>query len=131
MVNFNIYDVTKLPNISRRKGNQTMKFGWLTECNKKNSFLKNSNRKCAREAWSRPLFVCYKWEYFLHHILWIIFQKKYFSCHILSTYQFHCLITFTLVGSVCIAIVCFPGCDIVNFVINLIFLIKSKIKTKT
>ena len=27
-------------------------------------------------------------------------------------------------GEMCIAIVCFPGCDVMNFEINLIFLIK-------
>ena len=31
-----------LPNISRSKGNQTMKFGQLTEFNMKNIFLKKS-----------------------------------------------------------------------------------------
>ena len=30
-----------LPNISRSKGNQTMKFGQLTECNMRNVFLEN------------------------------------------------------------------------------------------
>ena len=30
-----------LPNISRRKGNQTMKLGLLIECNIKNIFLEN------------------------------------------------------------------------------------------
>ena len=30
-----------LPNISRSKGNQTMKFGQLTECNIRNIFLEN------------------------------------------------------------------------------------------
>ena len=49
-VNFKIYDVitwetnncTTLPNISRSKSNQTMKFGQLTEFNMRNSFLKKS-----------------------------------------------------------------------------------------
>ena len=30
-----------LPNISQSKGDWTMKFGWLTEHNKKNTFFKN------------------------------------------------------------------------------------------
>ena len=30
-----------LPNISRSKGNQTMKFGQLAECNMRNTFMKN------------------------------------------------------------------------------------------
>ena len=29
-----------------------------------------------------------------------------------------------ILGNMCIAIVCFPGCDIMNFEINLIFLMK-------
>ena len=29
-----------------------------------------------------------------------------------------------ILGNMCIAIVCFPGCDIINFEINVIFLIK-------
>ena len=29
-----------------------------------------------------------------------------------------------ILGNVCIAIVCFPGCDVINFEMNLIFLIK-------
>ena len=30
-----------------------------------------------------------------------------------------------ILGNMCIAIVCFPGCDLINFEINLIFLIKQ------
>ena len=50
MVNFKIYDVTvwfktnynsQLPNISRSKDNQTMKFGQLIEPNKRIFFSKN------------------------------------------------------------------------------------------
>ena len=49
-INFNIYDVTDwtqintmriLPNISKSKGNQTMKFGLLIEYNTINIFLQN------------------------------------------------------------------------------------------
>ena len=64
----------------------------------------------------------------LHHILWMVFQEKYFSCYILSTDKFHCLIAITswyIEQCVyCIAIVCFPVCDAISFEINLIFLIK-------
>ena len=35
-----------LPNISRSKGSQTMKFGQLIECNMKNIFLEKSYTKC-------------------------------------------------------------------------------------
>ena len=34
-----------LPNISRITGNQTMKFGQLIECNKRNIFFKNHAEK--------------------------------------------------------------------------------------
>ena len=52
--------IHKLPNISRSKGNQTMKFGQVIECNKRNIFLKNyAASKVGRlvETSSRPLFV--------------------------------------------------------------------------
>ena len=35
-----------LPNISRRNGNETMKFGQLIECNMRNIFLEKSFTKC-------------------------------------------------------------------------------------
>ena len=38
-----------LPNISRSKDNQTIKFGQLIECNIRNIFLEKSHRKCGRE----------------------------------------------------------------------------------
>ena len=39
-----------LPNISRSKGNQTMKFGQLIECNMKIIFLEKSFAKCDAET---------------------------------------------------------------------------------
>ena len=45
-----------MPNISRSKGNQTMKFGQLTECNMRNIFLEKSYTKCDGETSRRPLF---------------------------------------------------------------------------
>ena len=51
-----------LLNISRSKGNQTMKFGQLREYNMRNKFLEKSYTKCSGEAIPRPLvfvfFVC-------------------------------------------------------------------------
>ena len=44
-----------LPNISRSKGNQTMKFGQLTECNLRNIFVEKSYTKYAAETIARPL----------------------------------------------------------------------------
>ena len=43
-----------LPNISRSKGNQTMKFGQLIECNMRNIFLEKSYKKCGEETSPRP-----------------------------------------------------------------------------
>ena len=43
-----------LANISRSKGNQTMKFGQSIEYNMRNNFLKKSYRKYGRETISRP-----------------------------------------------------------------------------
>ena len=43
-----------LPDISRSKGNQTMKFGQLIECNMKNIFLEKSYTKCDGETSPRP-----------------------------------------------------------------------------
>ena len=44
-----------LPNISRSKGNQTMKFGQLIECNMRNIFLEKSYTKCDGETSPRSL----------------------------------------------------------------------------
>ena len=41
-------------NISRSKGNQTMKFGQSTECNIWNNFLQKSYTKCCGETSPRP-----------------------------------------------------------------------------
>ena len=44
-----------LLNISRSKGNQTVKFGQLIEYNIRNIFVEKSYTKCAREAIPGPL----------------------------------------------------------------------------
>ena len=49
--------IRTLPNISRTKGNQAMKFVQLIECNKLNNFLQKSCRKYDMETSSRPLSV--------------------------------------------------------------------------
>ena len=45
-----------LPNISRRKGNETMKFGELIKYNMTNIFLEKSYTKCGGESSPRPFF---------------------------------------------------------------------------
>ena len=46
-----------LPNISRSKGNQAMKFGQLIEYNMKNIFVEKSYTKYAGEIIPRPLTI--------------------------------------------------------------------------
>ena len=46
-----------LPNISRSKGNQTMKFGQLIEYNMRNIFVEKSYTKYAGEIIPRPLTI--------------------------------------------------------------------------
>ena len=43
-----------LPNISISKGNQTMEFGRLIECNIRNIFFEKSYTKCDGETSPRP-----------------------------------------------------------------------------
>ena len=45
-----------LPNISRSKGNQTMKFGQFIECNMRNIFLEKSCMKCVGGTIPRPFY---------------------------------------------------------------------------
>ena len=49
-----------LPNISRSKDNQILKFTQVKECNNRNIFLQKSCKKWVRETSSRPLFIFYK-----------------------------------------------------------------------
>ena len=45
-----------LPNVSRSKGNQTIKFDQLIECNMSKIFLEKSCTKCGGETSPRPFF---------------------------------------------------------------------------
>ena len=49
-----IIQIHILPNISRSKDNQTMKFGQLIECNMRNIFLEKSYTKFGGETGGRP-----------------------------------------------------------------------------
>ena len=54
------------------------------------------------------------------------FWKKKFSCYILLIDQISLSgYLYEILGNMCIAIVCKPGCDVMNSEVNLIFLIKS------
>ena len=59
-----LYTITihVLPNISRSKGSQTMRYGQLVEYNNKNIFLERSFTKCGGEISSRPFFKKPKFE---------------------------------------------------------------------
>ena len=54
-----------LPNISRSKGNQTMKFGQLIECNTKIIFIEKSFAKCDAETSPRTFSEKLKLSIFL------------------------------------------------------------------
>ena len=59
----------------------------------------------------------------LENILLTIFQEKYFSCSInWPNFNVWLPLLLEILGNMCIAMA--PGCDIINFEINLIFLIK-------
>ena len=51
-----IIAIRTLPNISRSKGIQTMKFGQLIEFNMRNIILEKSYEKCAGEAGPRSFY---------------------------------------------------------------------------
>ena len=46
-----------LPNISRSKGNQTMKFGQLAECNMRNIFMKNHTQNVVEKLFSGSFLI--------------------------------------------------------------------------
>ena len=52
------------------------------------------------------------------------FQEKCFSCCILLNDQISLSDCLYFLGNMRIAFVCFPGCYVINFEINLVFLIK-------
>ena len=54
----------------------------------------------------------------------MIFQEKCFSGYMLLTDQIPLSDYLEILGNMCIAIVCFPDCDVISFEINVIFLIK-------
>ena len=55
----------------------------------------------------------------------MMFQEKCFSCYILLTDQILLPFRLEILGNICIAIIYFPGCEVINFEINFIFLLRS------
>ena len=49
-----------LPNIPRSKDNQTLKFGQLIECNKRNIFFFKNHKECEAEKLVPDLFLFFK-----------------------------------------------------------------------
>ena len=68
-----------------------------------------------------------------HHILCLIFQGKWCSCHILLTDQMSISdwlpLNIEILRNMCIAIVCSSGCEVIDFETNLIFLHDHKVRT--
>ena len=58
----------------------------------------------------------------------MIFQQKCSSCYVLLTDQISLPrslpLLLEILGNVCITIACYPGCDVMDFETNLIFLIE-------
>ena len=59
------------------------------------------------------------------HCVWF-FKKMFFMLYSINWPNFNVWLHLhhEILGNMCIANVCFPGCDLINFEINLIFLIK-------
>ena len=63
-----------LPNISRSKGNQTMKFSQLKQCNIRNIFHEKSCKRCGRETITRPFSKNLKLSTFLDQYFKVSFS---------------------------------------------------------
>ena len=150
MVNFNIYGFKKLeyaywPNISRSKGNQTMKFGQLVECNMRNIFLEKSCIKYGGRTSPRPFHKKSKLSISLIRCITLDFTSyKAFS----KNKKRSGTSSWTLFSAwfskknwpnfivMCIVITCCSGCDVIMFEINLSFLVRpflymtKKVRTK-
>ena len=114
---FQIIAILILPYNSQCTGSQTMKFGQLTESNKRNIFLQILWRKWGKETSSRPLFklnmtwkqvVCSLVSIYFNSPQLVIFQEKCFSCCILLTDQNFIVwlpVLLEILGNMCISIV--------------------------
>ena len=68
----------KLPNISRRTGNQTTKFGQLREHNMRNVFLEELCKKWGGKTSPRPFFEKFTIEHISESIVLSFIQFLYF-----------------------------------------------------
>ena len=95
-VNFKIYEFTIweksscihiLPNISKNKGNQTVKFGQLIECSVKNIFLKNHTQNLMQKLSQNLFLKNQNWTYLLINSPKFCTVSFYFMpCWMLSKY---------------------------------------------
>ena len=67
-----------MPNISRSKGNQTMKFGQLIECIMKNKITENHIQNVVEKLVPDPFLKNENWAYLW--INWLNFQIVFFYC---------------------------------------------------
>ena len=115
-----------------------MNFGQLIEYNERNIFPQKPCRKWLRDTSSRPIFVF--WSRDMLNFVFFKASGNNFPVHLMygfsrkmflvlysrnwSNFIVSLLSLLEILGNMCIAIACFPGCDVINFDINLIFLIK-------
>ena len=66
------------------------------------------------------------WEYFLHQILCMVFQETYFLLYSIKWPNIVACLPLlpTILNNICIVITCCPVWDVINFEINLSFLLK-------
>ena len=131
-----------------------MKFGPLIEYNLRNIFLEKSYTTCGGETICRPknqnraylwinilkLYIyIYIYIYFvfifwqveelvsLPHFLHDFWIKMFLLIYYFTWPNFNVwlLLLLEILGNMCIVILCCPDCDVINFEINLIFLIKT------
>ena len=133
-----------LPNISRTKGNQAIKFGQLIKYSMRNFFFskflqkmrqgdqfKTSKNKQKQKNQTKfitfqtiypeicAILISYKkvWDQLLHHTLCMIFQEKYLSFYILVNCP-NFIVFLEILGKMCIIIICCLVCSIIYFKIK-------------
>ena len=128
----------RLVRLSKNTANQAMKLGQVIQYNKRNILLQKS---CRNEAgrlllyktldyWSRDILIFYFLEKDLGIVSPPYFVYDFSTKVFLMLYSINwpnCVwlrLLLEILGNMCIAIACLPGCDVMNFEINLIFLIK-------
>ena len=120
-----------LPSISRSKGNQTMKFGQLIEYKMlfyRVCFYCMASLVLSKYIENKLQTTC------THPIYGILKNKRRFGTSLQELVWL--LLLRQILGNMCIVIVCWLGCDAINFPTNHIFLIKpfflldQKFKTK-